>query len=289
MTEYHTVYKGNGETTQWDDIHRKLGNLPAKAPVWKPERYRPGVEQAHDKQWADTKDVEELSEVEDEFQDDRFMEQYRRKRIHELQHAVHRPRFGTVEEIRAAEFVQKVTDASQGPVAAQPALPPTALGDVAGQAQPGQQQAQETQEPIWVIVQLYKDGHGGSALMSKCIDELAVRYPATKFVRIVSTQCIPNYPDANVPTLLVYHGGTCIKHLAGLSLFGGQRATPEQVALVLNQLGAVCCTNPNEDEEGEGGEVRLAGGGENSRLVRQLVQRVVMEREDGDESSDFES
>lgn len=34
--------------------------------------------------------------------------------------------------------------------------------------------------------------NGGSALMGKCIDELAERYPATKFVRIVSTDCIPN-------------------------------------------------------------------------------------------------
>ena len=31
MTEYHTVYKGpEGETTQWDDIQAKHGNLPAK-------------------------------------------------------------------------------------------------------------------------------------------------------------------------------------------------------------------------------------------------------------------
>lgn len=31
MAEYHTVYKGpDGDTTQWDDIQRKLGNLPAK-------------------------------------------------------------------------------------------------------------------------------------------------------------------------------------------------------------------------------------------------------------------
>jgi hypothetical protein len=33
MTEYHSVYKGpEGETTQWDDIQRKLGNLPEKVP-----------------------------------------------------------------------------------------------------------------------------------------------------------------------------------------------------------------------------------------------------------------
>jgi hypothetical protein len=31
MTDYHTVYRGNEEdTTQWDDVQRKLGNLPTK-------------------------------------------------------------------------------------------------------------------------------------------------------------------------------------------------------------------------------------------------------------------
>ena len=46
MADYHTVYKGpEGETTQWEDIHRRLGNLPPKAPVWKPEKYTAEVEQ----------------------------------------------------------------------------------------------------------------------------------------------------------------------------------------------------------------------------------------------------
>ena len=31
MADYHTVYKANeGETTEWDEIQRKLGNLPPK-------------------------------------------------------------------------------------------------------------------------------------------------------------------------------------------------------------------------------------------------------------------
>lgn len=40
-------------------------------------RYAPGAEQAHDQQWVDTQDAEELSGAEDEFQDDRFLEEYR--------------------------------------------------------------------------------------------------------------------------------------------------------------------------------------------------------------------
>lgn len=167
-------------------MQRKLGNLPAKAPRWKPEQYKPEVEAVKDRAWVERHDVEELQEeLEDEFVDDRFLEGYRRvrhlrtaahcpravlrccsvwgvgpgsarsahaaptcwvlvdswrgrgppaprtrtphnthdtrihshvvrmctrrqRRIRELQQASTRPRFGAVEEIRAAEFVQKV-------------------------------------------------------------------------------------------------------------------------------------------------------------------------------------
>jgi len=36
------------------------------------------------------------------------------------------------------------------------------------------------------------------------------------------------FPDANLPALLVYHGGACKKHLVGTSAFGGPRITPER-------------------------------------------------------------
>lgn len=79
MADYHTVYKGpEGETTQWDDIQRKLGNLPPKEPVWKPDAYQPEPEAPpRDKEWVDGKNEEELSDLEDELGDERFLEQYR--------------------------------------------------------------------------------------------------------------------------------------------------------------------------------------------------------------------
>ena len=78
MTEYHGVYKGpEGETTQWEDIQRRLGNLPPKAAVWKPEAYKPEDEEVKDKEWLDKKDRDELSDLEDELDDDRALEEYR--------------------------------------------------------------------------------------------------------------------------------------------------------------------------------------------------------------------
>jgi len=60
------------------------------------------------------------------------------------------------------------------------------------------------------------------------IEELAVRYTATKFVKIISTDCIPNYPDQNVPTLLVYNNGAVKGNYVGLHSFG-RRCTPEGI------------------------------------------------------------
>lgn len=78
MADYHTVYKGpEGETTQWEDLQRKFGNLPAKAPVWKPQGYAPQAERRPDRAWLDGKDEAELEELDDEFRDDAFLEQYR--------------------------------------------------------------------------------------------------------------------------------------------------------------------------------------------------------------------
>lgn len=163
--------------------------------------------------------------------------------MQELQAAAARPRFGSVEEITSNEFVQKVTDAS---------------------------------ESYWVVCFLYKASHAGCQLLGDCLTELAQKYPSTRFVKIISTSCIPNYPDQNLPTLLLYHNRACVKHMIGLAQFGGQRATPEQVALALNTYGPVCA---------EGGEDEAV-----QQQVKGLVQRMLSQRErdEEDESSDFD-
>ncbi len=55
-----------------------------------------------------------------------------------------------------------------------------------------------------------------------------------------------------------------MQHLTGLARFGGKRATPEQVALVLNQYGDVLRTaggDAGSDEDGGGAECAGVGGG----------------------------
>jgi hypothetical protein len=54
---------------------------------------------------------------------------------------------------------------------------------------------------------------------------VAAAHPATKFLSIPAQLCIPNYPDKNVPTLLVYRDGEMLGQVvAGMGL-NGMRTT----------------------------------------------------------------
>ncbi|GJZ58157.1 hypothetical protein Tco_0613651 [Tanacetum coccineum] len=85
MADYHFVYKDvEGASTQWDDIQRKLGNLPSKAHVFKPDPFTPAEDEdsrPKDKPWIDHKTEEELEDLEDDLDDDRFLQEYRYKLI----------------------------------------------------------------------------------------------------------------------------------------------------------------------------------------------------------------
>ncbi|KAJ4794827.1 Phosducin-like protein [Rhynchospora pubera] len=205
MADYHFVYKDvEGTTTEWDDLQRKYGNLPPKPDTFKPAPFTPAADpdlRPKSAAWIDEKSPEELEELEDDdLDDDRFLQEYRKKRLAEMQQASKVVRYGSVVPISGSDFVREVSQAPQD---------------------------------VWVVVLLYKDGVQECGLLHTCLEELATRYPATKFVKIISTDCIPNYPDRNLPTILVYNNGAVKGTIVGLSQFGGRRCTPESVALAL--------------------------------------------------------
>ncbi|MCJ1423428.1 hypothetical protein MMC29_001311 [Sticta canariensis] len=114
MTEYHTQYqRPEGESTQWEDIHRKLGNFAPAEPIWKPEPFSPTQETAKDQAWLDQQeDPGTLEDAEDEFADDSFLDQYRKQRLKELQQQSAKRKFGEIFHINKEQFVTEVTKAS---------------------------------------------------------------------------------------------------------------------------------------------------------------------------------
>ncbi|KAG9158962.1 hypothetical protein Leryth_013338 [Lithospermum erythrorhizon] len=115
MADYHFVYKDvEGASTQWDDIQRKLGNLPEKPPAFKPPPFIPaGDEDSNpkDKHWLDSKTVDDLEDLEDHLDDDRFLQEYRKKRLAELKEEAKIVRFGSVIPISGSDFIREVSQA----------------------------------------------------------------------------------------------------------------------------------------------------------------------------------
>ncbi|KAG6424795.1 hypothetical protein SASPL_115215 [Salvia splendens] len=245
MADYHFVYKDlEGTSTQWDDIQRKLGNLPEKPPVFQPPSFSPAEDEdskPKDRTWIDGKTEEELEDLEDDLDDDRFLEEYRKKRLVEMREASKVAKFGSVIPISGSDFVREVSQAPQD---------------------------------VWVVVLLYKDGFPECRVLLQCLEDLAKRYPATKFVKIISTECIPNYPDRNLPTILVYNNSAVKATHVGIHSFG-RRCTSESVALVLCQADPVL-----NDGHGEQSRDAVLDG-----VRKKFLERVVREREDDDDGS----
>ncbi|ORX43573.1 thioredoxin-like protein [Hesseltinella vesiculosa] len=197
------------EDTEWNDILRARGILPPKDEQSKDEIEDWFMETLKAKQEADqslaNKTLDELDELEDE-EDDRIIAEYRRKRLEEMQASAAKEKYGDVMEISKPEFIKQVTEASQ---------------------------------ECMVVVHLYQDAIPVCKVMNQCLSELARQFKATKFVKIVADQCIPNYPDRNVPTLVIYDRGDIKANLVGAIQFGGMQMTTKSLRALLASYGAL--------------------------------------------------
>ncbi|KAG1466950.1 hypothetical protein G6F46_000241 [Rhizopus delemar] len=195
--------------TEWNDILRAKGILPPKDEKRDDEIEDEFVDMVRAKEAElnslDNKDLDELDELED-LEDDRILNEYRHKRMMEMQAQAAKEKYGEVIEISKPDFVREVTDASK---------------------------------ECFVVVHLYKEYIPACKLMNRCLAELALQFKSTKFIKIVSDQCIPNFPDHNVPTLLIYGEGDLKANLAGAIQFDGMKMTSKSLRAVLAQYGAV--------------------------------------------------
>ncbi|KAL0080269.1 thioredoxin-like protein [Phycomyces blakesleeanus] len=195
--------------TEWNDILRAKGILPPRDEQTKDEIEDMYAEALHarrrEEEDLDNKTLDELDELED-LEDDRIILEYRQKRLQEMQAVSSKEKYGDVVQISKPDFVKEVTEASK---------------------------------ECYVVVHLFKDYIPACKLMNQHLAVLAKQFKATKFLKIVSDQCIPNYPDRNVPTLLVYGEGDIKANLVGAAQFGGMKMTVQSLRTLLAQYGAV--------------------------------------------------
>jgi len=192
--------------TEWEDALIKHGIMQAPPVVRDPDEVH--EEELERKRQADgdpmaKKSLEELDELEDEV-DDRVLDSYRQRRIAELKEVAAKKRFGAYKQISQTEFVAEVSKAPAD---------------------------------VHVVCHLFEYSKPECQLLNDILGRLASKFADLKFVRIIGSECIPNYPSGNCPTIIVYKGGDIVLNVVGLQLFGGLKATDKTVEWFLAQKG----------------------------------------------------
>jgi hypothetical protein len=197
-----------GEATDWDDVMVKHG-------IYRPEPEKGPTEDDHtlarmlapavkSLSLHERKNEGQLDAAEDDIDED-DLAVLRRKRLaaRKTEHKLNR--FGGVYDIAASQFVREVSEASQ---------------------------------TAHVIVHLNCESRVACQLMHKHMLRVAQRSKSVKFVRIKSTNAIPDYPDDSCPTVLVYYKGEIKAQIVGLDNFGGaSKMTPLTLEFRLAELG----------------------------------------------------
>jgi len=197
------------DDTEFNDVLRAKGILPPKEPEVTEEDIEDLVTQAirqrTEGKAAEDRTLEELDEIEDEL-DDRAFEEFRQKRIAELKHQASRERFGSLVQISESQYNEEVNKAGPG---------------------------------IWVVLVLFQSGIPACNVILQRLNVLAQKIKTTKFLKIVATEAIHNYPERNCPTLLIYHEGNLKRQIVGIASLGGMNVTVEDLEWQLKKVGAV--------------------------------------------------
>ncbi|CAJ2504001.1 Uu.00g113950.m01.CDS01 [Anthostomella pinea] len=195
--------------TEWNDILRKHGVIPEKPPSPTPmidEAIQEGRRLAHENR-LEGKELDELDALEDD-EDEAFLEQYRQKRMQELNSLTKKSIHGTVYPITKPEYSRQVTEASNN-------------------------------SPVFVNLTSPMGNNVESRVLSELWRQAAKEYGDIKFCEIRADKAIENYPDRNCPTILVYKNGDIVKQIVTLVTVGGVRISMMEIDNLLVEVGAV--------------------------------------------------
>ncbi|NWY61747.1 PDCL2 protein, partial [Chionis minor] len=211
------------EDTEWNDILRDFGILPAKE---KPkdeieERVLHLQKEAEGKTKCDyffcllflvkpyeRMNLEELKEAEDDFDeaDRKAIEAYRQQRLQEWKCLQRRQKYGELREICGEQYVKEVTNAP---------------------------------EDVWVIIHLYRSSIPMCLLVNEYLSLLAKKFPEVKFLKAIVNSCIQNYHDRCLPTILLYKTGEIKGRFIGVAECGGLHLKVEELEWKLAEVGAI--------------------------------------------------
>lgn len=195
------------EDTEWNDILRAHGIIPErpKSPTEELElMLEEAVKNQHENRLQD-KTISQLEELEGE-EDEDFLEEYKMRRFQELKQVEKQAKFGSVYHVTKPEYEEEVTLASQD---------------------------------NFVVLHMSLQLSVQSRLVSTLTVTLASKFPEIKFAEIPANRCVENYPEANCPTIIIYHKKNIVKQYVTLTELGGSDCRLADLERVLVDLQAV--------------------------------------------------
>jgi len=140
-------------------------------------------------------------EGEEEMEEDEFLRQYRQKRLSEMQQA-HRPTFGFLRSIDSSEYIDAL---------------------------------EKEHREVFVVVHLYKNEFRECVKLNLILQNLAIKYPFVKFLKIISTEANPKYDDVGLPSLLVYRAGELVHCWVPITTKVGKNFDSDDVEILLSK------------------------------------------------------
>lgn len=232
------------EDTEWNDILRAHGIIPER-PKSPTEELEQALEAAVVKQYEnrlENKTLAELNELEDD-EDEDFLEEYKLKRFQEIQSLQSRAKYGRVFHVTKPEYEDEVTKASQD---------------------------------AFVVLHMSLQLAVQSRLLSLIMVTLAGRFPEIKFAEIPANRCVENYPEANCPTLIIYHKTNIVKQYVTLTQLGGSDCKPADLEKVFVEIEAIKPSDERLESNQQDEDL------ESARRLR-FVKKSIRENDDDDD------
>lgn len=246
--------------------------------------------------------------------DERLFQSYRLKKLEDLKREQAKARSVAAGDglrpISRDDFVKEVNEASERNIPGDEAEleDEDDEDEFGGNLGGGRGQEKQTRKGrgTGVVCFLHKDGLPASDHMRNLLNQLSPHQPLVIFVSIQGDQCIPNYPDKNIPTLLFYRAGECVGQQVGLGR-RGMATTAQDVERMLLARGLADApseslikasknTESDEEDEEDDGEFGTLPTGKQgaSRGLRQggtglgLGGMSAKRKDQDDDDSDFD-
>ncbi|KPI84340.1 hypothetical protein ABL78_6595 [Leptomonas seymouri] len=228
---------GRIRTTEWEDVQYKYGNRVGKYETHELEilaqkiadkeqntclvAYDPHAEKVaaklerggYDCKKEDEKDTSAIADSDD---DDDALAAIRKRRLLELQRLKATECFGALRHIAGTDYVAEVTEASS---------------------------------TCWVVAVLIKPGHSDCEALLTVLRTVAQRHRAVKYVSMISTDAIANFPDRHLPCVLLYHNKELKKQVTNLDEWTQKRQL--NVGTVEHLLSRYGVLPRSDDDEAE--------------------------------------